>query len=503
MSVQELGALHQRYIDLSDRFRAAWTFHQFLQGMQKAFLEGTIGHYAADFQGVYGALKEASHNLNASETPRIKQLLDAVDRHLASLNATLEQEDSKVSAGLLRQFFQRVRNFDEKILAQLAKFYLYGRRSDRLPDDQIDKVDFLLTKLAEGGGGAALRERAPLRDMLRSLWLVMAPDGNDAGAADSRAAIEAMHAEVERAKGFEQLAALETIRRYRDLKHGLGRLYFEPETQLAILETNLALKAKVRQLYAEEERRIFSESQRIFELENRAIPDAILDQDLAVFHQEMARFEEQLRQDNVRLDQITALREQVKTLLPRLEPSGPRPEPGAERHDEEAPQPDAHRIDVEISNREFIGETFQRLVSTLEGSSPDDDPKVVTFTPEVFSLRLEPREVIAYRRIFGLQAAADRELEQFLLEAAAARIRINAEAEQIMGLLDDTATRRDAPVFTQARETCRLADVFVRRFSGFIDAAVHGANYAEAQALQVLRMRLIRDYSGLWLLANK
>jgi hypothetical protein len=498
MSVQELGALHQRYIDLSDRFKAAWTFHQFLQGMQKAFLEGTIGHYTADFQGVYGALKEASHNLNASETPRIKQLLDAVDRHLATLNATLEQEDSKVSPGQLRQFFQRVRNFDEKILAQLAKFYIYGRSSDLLADDKIDKIDFLLTKLAEGGGGAAPAERAALRDLHRSLWLAISPNGDGQRAEESRSAIEAMRGEVQQASSFEELGSLETIRRYRDLKHRLGRMFFEPETQLAILETNLALKAKVRQLYAEEERRIFSESQRIFELENRAIPDAILDQDLAVFHQEMARFEDQLRQDNVRLDQIAALREQVKTLLPRLEPAGA-PRGGEVAEPEAAPA----RLDVEVSNPEFIGETFQRLVSTLEGSSPDDDPKVVTFTPEVFSLRLEPREVTAYRRTFGLQAASDRELEQFLLEAAASRIRINAEAELIMGLLDDTATRRDAPVFIQARETCRLADVYVRRFSGFIDSAVQSGNYAEAQALQVLRMRLIRDYSGLWLLANK
>jgi hypothetical protein len=465
--------------------------------MQKAFLEGTIGHYAADFQGVYGALKEASHNLNASETPRIKHLLDAVDRHLATLNATLEQEDSKVSPGQLRQFFQRVRNFDEKILAQLARFYIYARASDVLGDDKIDKVDFLLTKLAEGGGGSALSERAGLRDILRSLWVTISPEGEGSGSTQGRTAIESMRAEVQRASSFEELGRLETIRRYRDLKHGLGRLFFEPDTQLAILETNLALKAKVRQLYAEEERRIFSESQRIFELENRAIPDAILDQDLAVFHQEMARFEDQLRQDNVRLDQIAALREQVKTLLPRLEPAGTSQGEAAE------PAAAPARLDVEVSNPEFIGETFQRLVSTLEGSSPDDDPKVVTFTPEVFSLRLEPREVTAYRRTFGLQAASDRELEQFLLEAAASRIRINAEAELIMGLLDDTATRRDAPVFIQARETCRLADVYVRRFSGFIDTAVQSGNYAEAQALQVLRMRLIRDYSGLWLLANK
>lgn len=504
MSVQELGALHQRYIDLSDRFRAAWTFHQFLQGMQKAFLEGTIGQYAADFQGVYGALKEASHNLNASETPRIKQLLDAVERHLVNLNATLEQEDSKVSPGSLRQFFQRIRNYDEKILAQLAKFYIYGGSSGSLGDDQVDKVDFLLTKLAEGGGGNQPVDRAGLRDILRSLWQAAAPDGDGEGSADSRNAIEAMRREVQDSSSFEQLASLETIRRYRDLKHGLGRLFFEPDTQLAILETNLALKNKVRQLYAEEERRIFSESQRIFDLENRAIPDAILDQDLAVFHQEMARFEDQLRQDNVRLDQITALREQVKTLLPRLEPANsPAPGSAQAQRDAVAGQ-EAPPLDVEVGNPEFLGATFRRLVATLENTSPDDDPKRVTLTPEVFSLRIEPREVIAYRRIFGLEAAAaDREREQFLLEAAAARIRINGEAEDIMSLLDDSSTQRDGPLFMQARETCRLADAYVRRFSGFIDTTVQSGNYSEAQALQVLRMRLIRDYSGLWLLANK
>jgi hypothetical protein len=503
MSVQELGALHQRYIDLSDRFRAAWTFHQFLQGMQKAFLEGTIGQYAADFQGVYGALKEASHNLNASETPRIKQLLDAVERHLVSLNATLEQEDSKVSPGSLRQFFQRIRNYDEKILAQLAKFYIYGHNSGSLADDQVDKVDFLLTKLAEGGGGNLPVDRAGLRDILRSLWQAAAPDGDGDGSAESRAAIESVRLEVQESTSFEQLASQETIRRYRDLKHRLGRLFFEPDTQLAILETNLALKGKVRQLYAEEERRIFSESQRIFELENRAIPDAILDQDLAVFHQEMARFEDQLRQDNIRLDQFTALREQVKTLLPRLEPGNMPPAGGDQAQREAVTEHEAPQLDVEVGNPEFLGPTFRRLVATLEDSSPDEDPKQVTLSPQVFSMRVEPREVVAYRRIFGLEPTGVREVEQFLLEAAAARIRINSEAEEIMSLLDDTSTQRDGPLFMQARETCRLADAYVRRFSAFVDTAVQSGNYIEAQALQVLRMRLIRDYSGLWLLANK
>ena len=70
MTVQELTVVHQRYIDLSDRFRAAWTFHQFLQGLQKIFLESAPGRYPADFQGLYNTLKDVSQNLNASEIVR-------------------------------------------------------------------------------------------------------------------------------------------------------------------------------------------------------------------------------------------------------------------------------------------------------------------------------------------------------------------------------------------------------------------------------------------------
>ena len=38
---------------------------------------------------------------------------------------------------------------------------------------------------------------------------------------------------------------------------------------------------------------------------------------------------------------------------------------------------------------------------------------------------------------------------------------------------------------------------------GKTDPDLYGSAIAEAQTFQVLRMRLIRDYSGLWLLANK
>jgi hypothetical protein len=36
-----------------------------------------------------------------------------------------------------------------------------------------------------------------------------------------------------------------------------------------------------------------------------------------------------------------------------------------------------------------------------------------------------------------------------------------------------------------------------------VDEAVSDGSFGEAQQLQLLRMRLLREYSGLWLLVNR
>ena len=62
---------------------------------------------------------------------------------------------------------------------------------------------------------------------------------------------------------------------------------------------------------------------------------------------------------------------------------------------------------------------------------------------------------------------------------------------------------REAPIFDRARRTTQLAEEFVKEFGERIDAEVRSGSFGEAQQMQLLRMRLIRDYSGLWLLAHR
>jgi hypothetical protein len=90
-----------------------------------------------------------------------------------------------------------------------------------------------------------------------------------------------------------------------------------------------------------------------------------------------------------------------------------------------------------------------------------------------------------------------------VLWSAALRARAQEEIEEIRGILDDTAVTRDAPVFARAKQTTQLADLFVRRFEHEIDQSLLQGPGEEGRDLLVLKMRLVRESAGLWLLLYK
>jgi hypothetical protein len=146
------------------------------------------------------------------------------------------------------------------------------------------------------------------------------------------------------------------------------------------------------------------------------------------------------------------------------------------------------------SYEDLLGDYYRRLVETIQNVNPPDlAPERVVLQPEIFSLRIEAREIEAYRKLFG-RAGCDRELEQFLLEAAALRIRINEEAQEIGGLMDETSCR--LRIFIRARLTARAADSFLWR-SHVLNELMLIGDMTDCRRV-MLRMRLMRDYSGLW-----
>jgi len=110
--------------------------------------------------------------------------------------------------------------------------------------------------------------------------------------------------------------------------------------------------------------------------------------------------------------------------------------------------------------------------------------------------------VVAFRRVY-VAAEGDRTLERFILEAASLRHRVSTDASEISEILDETMVTREAPVFDRARKTTVIAEGYVNRFGEHLGTAVGRGAYEEAQELQLLRMRLLRDYAGLWLLVHR
>jgi len=306
--------------------------------------------------------------------------------------------------------------------------------------------------------------------------------------------------------GVESLDALNEsslIRRYRELKHGLGRYYFYPELLLPIQETNLVFKSRIQKLYRQEEQRIIAEYQRVFELEREVPVSGELDSELAEFHQEIERFEKQLERDEFKLEDLASIRQRVRSLLPRLTEARATVATGSHRLGETGEHRAAAAASAQLpAGEDVLGEHFRRLVDHLREVNPDLPPERVVLTPEVFPLRLEPREVVAFRRLYG-SGDCDRELEQFLLEAAALRVRVNEEAQEIAGIMDETSVTGDAPIYSRARLTVRAGDAYLWRFQHVLSELQLAGNAAEGRQVQMLRMRLMRDYSGLWLLAYK
>lgn len=546
MSVQELSLLHRRYIDLSDRFKAAWTFHQFLQGIHKVFNEAEIGRDAIDFQTVYASLKSVSQNLNASATKQLRDQLDRVEGELRRKIDRLLVEDSRVSPGLLRQFFQRVGSYNDKILLQLLKFFVYNGGKEDWGHDRVDKVDFLLTKLAEQ---VAQLERDPIErsetrlgDILHSLWALLHVGLIEDDEVTRRLGqVTALRTEMGVVEDLDDLNERELVARFRELKHELGKVYLEPQLAQAIVEANATFRETIQRLYRIEEQRIHSEFNEVFLLERDADLDPQLEEDLGRFRSEMERFERRLEESNLRLEDVASLRQQVRSLLPRLRRSAakrtgvqeaielpeqraprararPAPEPGpaptlAKKEDgatpatKEAgatpapsrePAPSAGRFSFRSAFGELLAGELRRLLEVLEASDRQASPRAVAVTPEAQRLRVQAREVVAFRRLRNNESC-DEELERFLLECAAVRIRITREAEEMVSGVDrDVNGHRE--LVAEAKRTNRLADSFQCRLEHHVHQALEDGDGVEAKALQFLRMRLLRDYAGLFLL---
>lgn len=544
-TVQELSGLHQRYLALSNRFKAVWTFHQFLQGLSKILAEDGSAAPSTSFQVLYGELKTLAKDLNSDDTAAVARRLDDTARRLDEKTTELIEQDAAISPSRLRQFFDRVRSYDRRILIQLLRAYLYVRLQRGWYDDLIDKADFLVTRLAdelaEEDRPAIERDpRTSRRDVWRSLWLVLdAEDPTPERVEDAVMEVRTLREAMTQAKSLDQFNELGLIDGYRRLKHSLADVFFYPPVLEEITRTNIYLKTSIGDFFQREERRIAGEYHQVFELEREALQldtgvHPVLGAELQNFRGEVQKFESQRERKELRLDEVARLRARARDLIPKLQGAGDAPSgtagdaaagspaaaqaaaastvppapPQAARLVPHAvvapptpiPMTRSTSLRVRTAHAELLGDALRRVLAFLERTSWQDQPEVVAALPDLSALRLEPREVVAFRRLHD-PTGTQLELEQFLLEAAALRMRVTAQAEEIVAQRGGFQTDTD-PMASAAngRVLCHLAGQFERRLDLFVQEAVQSGEAIEARALQHLRMRVLREYAGLWLL---
>jgi len=494
----DLQSLHRRYVDLAGRFKAAWTYHQFLQGLQKNFANISIPSYPNDLLDVHVTLKQVSESLTGSAHQDAISLLEQADGQLRRTVTDLASADAGIAPPVLRQFFERVKNFDEQILAQMVRFYLHVSADDGLAGDRLDKVDFLLTRLSEEiapvSGHPVLRDRARLRSIFDGFW------GSLEGLSSEPSWIDERKQEIalfrREASRFDNLAALTEaglIPRYREAKRLLGRYLFHPDVLLAVVETNLFLKNLVQREFSVEEQRILDESQQILR-EEAGKPPSPTTPDVSQLRRALEEFEQKQRSDNLKLEDLDFLRREISELRPRLLETRSDGPPGAS-------EPTAEELQ-QMPAESIVEPYYRELIEALEGTNDQVTPKEAALSRDLYHLRLEAREVIAFRRLH-VEPSGDADLETFLLEAAAVRHRCATEATEISEILDETQVTKDTPVFDRARRTTEVAEEYVQRFGARVDDAIRAGTFGEAAQLRLLRMRLIRDYSGLWLLVHR
>lgn len=523
VAVLEIGALHSRYVRTADRFKAIWTYHQFASGVFKNLLAQALP-YSIDFQAVYGRIKSIGGSINVAQAASANNAIDESQAALDAASKAMLVADDRIGPSILRRFFEKLKNQDETIVHQLIKFYLY---SDAVEGDRRDKLDYLFTRIGEeyveDRGEYASRTTFELRERFRALVTIMnRVDPPQEEIVHMIRAIRSMRDEVAAASTFEELTRRNLLKNARLFKHRVGDAYFHPDVLLSVVELNVTTKNRFAKLYEAEEQRLVADAQKLLEHGEslqKTFGDAnpaLLDE-IARFRDYKARFESSRAESNVKHDVVTQLKTSINTILAQLDRGlsvGRETEPEDEVEVLSSPIPDAFANDAEqfehLSNR--FGRNDQQLRFLVRiGAAIDpagrglDVTEILNF-PAVRELRLEPWEIAAFQKlILGRFREANEDTEELwmlFLRGAALRVKIDEEAT-ILSTVINSGIDAEADLLTKAKASLDLAKELDENFGDLLQEAVYYSNPGIIRQLYRSRFRLLRAFSGLWLLYDQ
>lgn len=503
---REVNLLEQRHMQLSARFKSAWAFHQLLVGMQRITANAGFENQSSAFQTLFGRLKQTTEGISgpSSASQELGREITALEQEVEELLATLEGQEQRIAPSTMRQFLSQLRTLDERILIEVLRFYLEIQKGQSRSDDRLDKIDLLLSRLAEKVAGSGMQgDRGRLNKVLRALLTSTNPPEIEKDELKSLSGtLQDLRSEVRWVKTFAELKESRLVDVYRALKHDMGQRIFHPQLLPLVVEVNGTFRHKVEELRNLEEAQILDEYQQLSQLhqENQPAVGETREQ-LEDLQAKIDHFRRQTRAGNVRLDELEELGETVRSLALQFQGG----------HTQSPRNREANRtVSAWVSGTrsartalvpdfEILQPHWSELLAALSGLSAGLTAEEASSESSLSAFRLEPREVEAFR--VHSQGGEDVQgVEQFVLAAAALRRRICKEVEEFRALSNRDPGSTPHVVLQQSRETTRAAGAYVKHFSHLIEQSVFDGQAEDARSLQQLQNRLMRDLSGLLIL---
>ena len=503
MTVAESLSLQKRYERINDRLKAAWSSHQFVSGTYRHFLAAPLP-YNVDFSRIYDRTRDVAATMEngrlVASIAAISDLEEALDRVTRYLLAA----DDAISPSLLRRFFEKLKRQEDTIIEYLIKFYLYA---DAVEADRRDKLDFLFTRLGEDfhpqRGEFAVRESLELRQRIIALvsLLHVAAAPREEVVRVIRA-VRSIRDDIATAVKFDDLTERNLLKDSRTFKHRVGDLFFDPDVLLAIVELNVAAKNRFLRLYRGEEQRIVEDSAKLMEHGDaieRNFGDAnpALIEEIARFREFKERFDTLRAQSNIKHDVVARLKSSMNNILAQLDRGL-----DVEEEPELSPEPPARFFDEtrqveDVTSRFGRGEPLHDFLVRIGAAIDAGDEE---------RLRLESWEIAAYEKLFGRREAESEddteELWVLHVRAAALRIKVDEEAT-IMATAIAAGVHPEPLLLARAKQSLDLAKELDALFADLLQEAVYYSNRQILHQLYRSRFRLLRGFSGLWLIYDR
>jgi hypothetical protein len=282
---------------------------------------------------------------------------------------------------------------------------------------------------------------------------------------------------------------------------------------MAIVDLNVATKNKFLRLYNDEEHRIVDDAQKLIDYgpaieRNFGYTNPELLEEIARFREFKQRFDASRAVSNVKHDVMTHLKQSMSNILSQLDRGL-----GADESEltelpssffSEAEQ--LENITSRFGTDPVLHRYLLRLAAAIDVADPSTMPEEIAEFPNVKELRLEPWEIGAYQKLFERRAAeADEDNDELwilYLRAAALRLKVDEEATMLAASIG-AGVSPEGPLLSAAKQSLDCGKELDEQFNTFLHEAVYYSNAKILHQLYRSRFRLLRGFSGLWLIYDR